>query len=227
MKKRITFVLALALVLSVAAGCGLVRNLAENIPAKEKQTGTKEKGGEGTETVDPMTFKTVGEALTAAEEEGRQYTAYLGKFVFAFRLDGTTYRVIAPVPDDLMNKFMDLDFFDEAYDRKVVELMGGLPLERIENVTAMIPPQAQLDKLTGRTGQELLDEGWQLNGYNLDEQVFYMEKGLFVYEVAFEGKVENSDDLDAEAAISALKVRSVTFLDYGDLGNIDDLLGLR
>ena len=53
--------------------------------------------------------------------------------------------------------------------------------------------------------------------------VFWMNKGLFEYEVTFDydGKMENTDDFDFEAAISPLTVRSVTFKDFGDVTDTD------
>ena len=86
----------------------------------------------------------------------------------------------------------------------------------------MIPPQEELDKYVGKTGQDLLDDGWTEGyGYNLDDMVFWLYKGPFAYDVVFESdqKYENTDDFDVWKTIAPLKIKSVT---YKGLGNASE-----
>ena len=78
-------------------------------------------------------------------------------------------------------------FMNDDSDEKLLEIVGSLPLESVEDLTLNIPDQAELDKLIGKTGQELLDEGYEIWGYYSDgeELYFNLEKGDYAYLATF------------------------------------------
>ena len=139
-------------------------------------------------------------------------------FVYVFEKDGVTYRAVADLPADVSEALFALDFFDEHRDEKVRELVGPLPVARIDNLTEQIPDQEELNSLIGKTGQELRDEGWILSGWQLDDMTFTMEHGPFAYEMVMEGDyVPNENyDFDEDADFGPLKVKSVTCVGFGD-----------
>ena len=96
-----------------------------------------------------------------------------------------------------------------------------MKIAKIENLSDAVPTQEELDKLVGKTGEELLEDNWYSSGYDLDSMEFTMGHGLFLYTVTFEGKVEVTDDFDENEAIKPLKVKSVVYYDLGDTTNLD------
>ena len=137
--------------------------------------------------------------------------------VYAFELNGTVYRAIADLDPDTATAL------NEAFgdSQKFNETLAPVEINMVENVTKAIPSQEELDKYVGKTAGELLDNGWSWTYYNLDEMEFGMEHGWFTYVLKLDGKVENKDDLDIEAAIRDLKVLSV---EYSGVGNgVSDL----
>jgi hypothetical protein len=97
--------------------------------------------------------------------------------------------------------------------------LGPIVINRIENLSEQIPPQTELDKLIGKTGKELLDDGWMTSGcYDLEDMVFNMDKGMFSYNVSFESngvKPDNTDDFIDREAIQPLIVKSISYAGIG------------
>lgn len=146
------------------------------------------------------------------------------RFVYVFEQDGNYYRAFADLSPELSQALFDLDFSDEEYEAKRAELVASLPIAALEDLTAMTPTQEELDQLIGKTGGDLVDDGWTGSGYNLDEGIFYMDYGPFAYEVAFEEAMPDRDvlDEDQDQAIRDLTVKSVTCTGLGDAANPED-----
>ena len=191
--KKISLFLALVLALSLLAGCGQ--------SGGESASDTPEAAA-GTSDIDSL--KTIGDVLALEGAEFRQSAAYDNVFIYVFDLDGTIYRVFAPMSDDVFTAIMDLE------------------IDRCENLSEQIPPQEELDKLVGKTGADLLDDGWSCSGYMLDTMEFWMDYGLFEYKVAFDGSLEMSDDFDEYEAIRPLTVKSVEYSDLGNATNLEE-----
>ena len=135
------------------------------------------------------------------------YSVYEDAIVYGFELNGVIYRAIADMTPEVSAQVNDA-FGD---NQKFYGLIAPLEVKLIENVSESIPAQEELDKYIGKTGQDLLDEGWNWTYYNLDELECGMEHGWYTYVVKFEGTVENKADVDVETAIKDLKVVSVTY----------------
>ena len=213
MKKTAALILALLACLTLCAACGET----EEPGADPREAAAKE------EPEEIKNLKTLGDAFALPEENFRNEGFSDTDFVYAFDHDGVYYRVIAALPADVSDAIWAIDFLDEERDSKVHQLVASLEIARLENLSKMIPPQEELDAWVGKTGADLLNDGWWNSGWDLDEMVFWMNKGLFEYEVTFDydGKMENTDDFDFEAAISPLTVKSVTFKDFGDVTDAD------
>ena len=86
-----------------------------------------------------------------------------------------------------MDALFALEWDAPDRDKQERELLGPIVIDKIENLSEQIPPQSELDKLIGKTGKELLADGWMTSGcYDLEEMVFGMDKGMFSYDVSFE-----------------------------------------
>ena len=148
---------------------------------------------------DPAQVKTMGDVFAAADEDNYQ-DLYTSEAVWA------------------------IEFDDEDKDQKVRDLVSPLEVARLENLTEQIPSQEELDKLVGKTGQDLFDDGWDYYYYNLDEMEAGLNHGPFAYIVkfAYDGEpMVNSDDFDFYEAFKDLPVTSVTYDGIGDAANMD------
>ena len=91
----------------------------------------------------------------------------------------------------------------------------------LENLTEAIPKQEELDKLVGKTGEDLIKDGWtEGGGWNYQDMIVYMNHGVFSFEVEFEGKLDNPETADFES-IKPLVVKSVKYTGIGDAANPD------
>lgn len=176
--------------------------------------------GEGTgEKTDLSSLKTVDDLFRYTE--GWDYSLFEGNFIYIFALDDVFYRAIAQVPAETEAEIAALDLDDEFYNDKVNSLIMALEISRIENISAAVPAQEELDALAGKTGADLLDDGWYVAyGYDLEKMQFFMNRGLFSYTVTFDGSLESVDETGDFEEIRPLKVLSVV---YDGLGDASDL----
>ena len=166
-------------------------------------------------TAEASAFKIMGDVFAyESMNKGNSET----KYVYVFEKDGIVYRAVADLPADVSETIWSLDFIDENYDEKVREAVAPLPIVQLDNLTELIPAQAELDALVGKTGQELKDEGWTISGWQLDDMEFTLEHGPFAYTVIMEGDyTPNANyDFDEEADFPPLKVKSITYAGIGD-----------
>ncbi len=207
MKKVFVFVMALVIALSLFAACG---KQAEPVaPAEDK---------------DVSDLATLGEALALAGKEEEQNAVYENVYVYALQKDGVYWRLTAPLTAEQSAALFSLDLADENYETKKAEIVAPLDISNCENLSERMLTEADLSTLAGKTGEDLLNDGWTSgSGYNLEEMEFNLERGPFAYTVVFEAgePLENSDDFDELEAIRPLTIRSVAFAGLG--GGATDL----
>ena len=199
MKKTLAVILALVLALALFAGCG-------------------QPGGGDPAPLDVDSLQTVGDAFALVETQKVQETetaTYEDTFVYAFKLGDDMYRVVASVPADVSAALNELSFSDPDYNVKFAELLSPLTIDSCENLTDLIPAQEELDKLIGRTGRDLLDDGWYVCFYEYGKPECSMNHGVFTYKVVFDDALPAGND-DVDEAIAPLTVRSVTYDGVGD-----------
>lgn len=213
MRKTLSFALALSIALTAFAGCAgplaggsTVPPIPPATPAPSEKPGIE-------------SIRTIGDAL-ALDSPEYQSAALEKNFVYVFLLDGVYYRAVAPLSAETAALIWALDY-DENYDARWKELVSPLKVEKIENLSALIPSRTELDGLIGKTGAELLDDGWKSYGYNLDAMEFFLAKDPFKYTVAFDGELEMSEDFDEYEALRDLTVKSIVFDGLGDATNLD------
>ena len=227
MKKALCILLALAAVL-LLAGCGK-KQAAEPAPGAPKadtpHAGSAGEAGSAEEAISPTaaidSFVTLADAFAAAEPDNYQAATYEDRYVYVFLFDDTYFRVTAPLSAEVYDRLSAIDIFADDAKEQESAILSPLAIETRENVTAMIPVQAELDRWVGKTGGDLLDDGWYITGYYLDEALFYMNSGMFEYTVTVDGKLTYTDDFDEYEAIRPLTVKSVVFTALGDATNLD------
>ena len=210
MKKALSVILALALVLCVFAACGKAESdNNETVPS-------------GNTAVDVSSFKTIGDILNADGAESDQTASYDGYYIYVFKLGGSYYRAVCTdVDETVTNAIFELDVTAEDYDEQFRKLASSIAIDKIEKLDDEIIPQEELDKLVGKTGEDLLNDGWTIgSSYNLEDMEFAMNKGAFEYSVIFDGKVDNYDDFE-ENDIKPFTVKSVKLSGIGDAANIE------
>ena len=157
----------------------------------------------------PEEIKTLGDAM--AVESPYAYSSYDDQnYVYVFELGGTPMRAIAVMTDELSAQSSDID----ADPMELMEQISALPVEKLEDLSSYIPTQAELDALKGKTGQELLDEGFEINGYRIDGKhtEYTLDKGMIEYTVVFNETVRLDDSFDEGEAIKPLTVKSASYL---------------
>ena len=215
MRKKLALILVIAMVLAVFAGCGSSGN------------GNGSGGGEESSAAvsfDPAEVKTMGDVFAAADEDNYQDLYTDTTYIYVFYVGDVCYRAVADMPADVSEAVGAIEFDDEDKDQKVRDLVSPLEVARLENLTEQIPSQEELDKLVGKTGQDLFDDGWDYYYYNLDEMEAGLNHGPFAYIVkfAYDGEpMVNSDDFDFYKAFKDLPVTSVTYDGIGDAANMD------
>ena len=151
-------------------------------------------------------FKTLADVyavMNQADDENDTFFPGYGMsetmFAAALEKDGACYRVEAEVPADIVAQLDAIDFFDEKREEKYEALLSPLPVTRVGDLSACLLTQAELDALVGKTGQELLELGFEYGmGYNFWETAqFFMNNGLFSYTVYMNEKVPEMEDYDA------------------------------
>ena len=207
--KRIMFFLLAAVILLAGCGAG-----STGSPAAGSSQGKASGQEAGKDIVDNL--KTIGDIKQLDDDMVREEAYFEDFYACVIDVDGTLYRLAADLPEDVSKQIWSIDFEDEDRDEKVNELLKPLEITRKDNFSELIIPQEELDKLVGKTGQDLLDDGWYSGGYNLEDMEFWMYKDPFMYTVVFEGTAEPTEDGDDNEMIKDLKVKSVT---YTSLGN--------
>ena len=200
MKKTISLMLAVMSALILSAGCGAASSPEESPTA----FAASKTDMDSIQTIVDIAEKRTGDFYERA--------VYDDRYVCVFEQDGIYYRATAALPSDTFDAMMDLDFADENYEQKYEALVGGLKIDQMENLSEKIPSQEELSsRYAGKTGEELLNLGWTITGYDIDEMVFFLEDDLFRYDVVFDGKPEKKEGFNEYEEIRPLTVRSITW----------------
>ena len=214
MKNTIALLLSLALILGLTACGGSAAPSASAAPeAENAESASAAQETQAPEAADNAEFHTMADVFAYDSDN---YASGGDYYIYVFEKDGIIYRATAKFPPDVSEKVAAIDIFDEQYDAKVREAVAPLEIEKLDNLSEMIPPQEELDALVGKTGQDLLDDGWTIWSYQLDIMEFGLHHGPFAFTVVFDGELEMTDDFDEYAAIAPLTIKSVTYDGIGD-----------
>lgn len=157
---------------------------------------------------DINSVKTLGDALKL-DVNGSSYAYSTDKYVMVFEYKGAKYRVIANITEELSNKLDEIDYYDNQREEKFRNILSDVQVISAENLTAQLPTTEQLNAYVGKTGKELLDDGFVYEGFDSNGQVFYMDKGVASLYVFFNETVEYSDDFDPYAVLNDMTVKKI------------------
>ena len=200
--KLATLAFGMVLALGLLSACG------------GQQTASESDSGAGATTasaVDTSNWKTLGDALAVKTEDvasGWDDTYY----IVAFKAGDSLFRVVAKSEDGIQAKTSELDFSADDYEAKLLEIIGGLEIVSVDDLTAEVPTQEQLDAMVGKTTQELTDDGWAFQSYFMtdgEETGAIFTKGYVACNLTFDTKV-SSDVADSDESGANLKGAKVT-----------------
>ena len=165
-------------------------------------------------TADMSSWTTLGDALANATTMP-DYGYDGNYFVCVFQSGDSYIRAVAEMESDVADQFFGLDFLAEDYAQQFANVVGGLQLVEVEDITAGLLDQDDLDALVGKTGQELVDEGFTFGYYNFrsdgGESGAAMDNGYFCYSITFDAAIPSLDLEDGGAAIMDAPVISAQY----------------
>ena len=167
---------------------------------------------EQTAAVDTSSWKTLADAI-AASTERPSYGWDDNYFIGEFHVNDNVIRVVAKSDAETLEKSNALDFSDEDYDAKFDEIVSGLEIVSAEDITAQRLSEADMAALVGKTGKELIDDGFKFEYYDMYGTEggcsASMAKGYFAYSVSFDATVAEDETEDGGEAIMDAKVTDV------------------
>ena len=226
-KKMISAVAALLIATTMLSGCGAKETatepaasapeVSEAVTSSEnpETTVSAAPSVNGAEEIDVESLKTLGDIFALENSIDHGSLQSEKTYTQTFEYNEIFYTVTAELPDDVYNQLEEIDFFDKQKDEKKHALLAPVEIKTIENRSKKILPQEELEKLVGKTGEDLLNEGWVYVGdYSLNE--FCIDYDQIQYEVTFNESVDKDlfDSLpfyQKEEAIKPLTVKSVEF----------------
>lgn len=212
-----TMALALSLAVVPLAGCS--GSSDQGGDATTEPTEQTEPAAEPAAPVDVDSWKTLGDALASK-------TADMGSshddnhYIAVFEAGDKVIRVVATLDSETARKIDDLDPLAANYEKDLNELIAGLELESAQDITDDELSQAELSALVGKTGQELVDDGFVFVDYAMygaeDESAANMDKGFFSYCITFDAGVVEDQSEDEGAAIMSAKVTAAERVSVSD-----------
>ena len=143
------------------------------------------------------------------------------KYIFVFELNNVIYRAVAELDDATLEQLNAIDILEEGHQQKENAIVAPLAITRIDNVSEHMPTAEKLKSYEGKTGAELLEEGWTITGINVDDLQLDMDHAQFRYQVYFEGNLTEAGSFNEDKDMKNLKVTKVVCYGIGDLFDLD------
>ena len=127
------------------------------------------------------------------------------QYVCVFEKDGAWMRAVANLTPEAY----------QALRSGNDEELAVMEAAEVEDLSAGMPKQSELDRLVGKTGGELLNDGWEIVGHSIYSDFdsateFYLVKGLYFYSVRFDEAVDVDGSFSEAEAMRPLTIASVT-----------------
>ena len=135
-------------------------------------------------TFDVASWKTLGDALaTATDTPSWGYDEKT--FVCLFQAGSSYAKVVCEEREGLDDKLGTLNS-DQGADaaKQLAQAIGDLPIKSARDITPELLGSAELEALKGKTGQQLVDEGFVFESYNMyggEQTGVSFGKGSFSY----------------------------------------------
>lgn len=199
-KKLVSAAFALAIAVTPLAACssGAPSDTPAEPSAAEATSASDIKTFSDLFALDPEMY------MNGFSEDGSQ-------FVFVCKAGDISMRAIAETTPEAKEQIDALDISDMDYLTQLGAILDTLPLVSMEDLSAGIIPQDELDAYVGKTYQDLLDAG-----FTFDHYFFYggeqtgadLIYGDFDYTVTFDATI--SDDTDGGAALANATVVEIS-----------------
>ena len=209
---------ALSGICTIALSAVLLSACSGQPAASDSGSGASPASAGQAASVDVSSWKTLGDALavqTASMSSGWNDNYY----VAVFQGGDSYYRVVAKMDAETDDKIDNVDWTRDDADKQIAEAAGGLPLVSAEDVTGELLGQAELDALVGKTGQELIDDGWTFDRYLMyggDQTAAGFVKGYFCYSFTFDTTVPEGKTEDGGASVMGVSAVSAEFYGAAD-----------
>ncbi|MBQ6333832.1 MAG: hypothetical protein IJI46_02015 [Erysipelotrichaceae bacterium] len=160
-------------------------------------------------------YASFGEIIDKLGEEDNLFYCFMDDQLLVIdEKDGRHYQFSATVSQDVLDAYNALDFFSEDYEFKVRDLLHDIEIEDCIDFTDEIIPDDQLTSYTGKKIGDLVNEGFNVNGYSFWEEGSFisLEKDMFSYQADVE--VPEGFDLDSEFEYEHLydfTIKSISF----------------
>lgn len=196
--------------LAACAGTGSATADDASSPATATQTAP----------LDATSWTTLGDALANADNEFISYSHNDTYFVCVFHAGDSRIRLVGEMDPSIELSFADLDIDADDYNKQFAGIVGDLKLLSAEDITDQALSQEELNALVGKTGQELLDEGFVFEDYYFyggEETGANFGKECFAYNITFDTHIDESQTEDGGAAILGATVTAAE--GFGNLSN--------
>ncbi len=162
--------------------------------------------------VNPEAWHTLADVL-ALEASGHESAWDDEHYQYIFDYAGTKWAVTADFSKELCDALGDVDFFADDREAQINAILGPCEITSIVDIETLALPRDELESWIGRTGQALLDAGWEYNGYTRtgDALRFNMIDGRIEYLVSFEGVDEAPDDYEDTSAFADATIADIEF----------------
>ena len=160
---------------------------------------------------DPSAWKTLGDVLVLENTEWEASFDEDGKYRMNLAFGGRYWHIVGATTPEIKEVYESLDIMADDYQQQQLDILSPCGIESITDMAGEAIPREELDLWIGKTGQEMLDAGWEVNGYRKEDGVMAvnMINGRFTYLVVFEG-IGDTDDF-SEEAVSDASVSSIAF----------------
>ena len=146
------------------------------------------------------------------------------QFVYGYILDGVPMRVTAGMNEEIYDALWNLEY-DDDYEKNFHDLVADLPVLNVEDLSGEVISQEELDAFVGMKGEEVLAQGFNLNGYSYSEEetVFFMDYASFDYAFEFE-EIMPDEAEDPYALVDGMTVKGARLegMTYDAVSTHDD-----
>ncbi len=222
---RMFVVSALSLSLLAAPLAGCAGQQGAGSQAADSQAAATDSSAEPTAAVDTSSLKTMADVM-AIEHDSHTLLCNQSTLIYAINTQTAPVRAVAKITPELYEQLGALEREDENYDEQLTALIGPLELAQVDNLAAGIPAQEELDKYVGKTGQDLLNDGFSfyylMNYGDETGAEVALEQGDYAYWVTFAESLP-SDTEGSEEVVKNLTVKSISYYELSGAATDPDL----
>ena len=156
-----------------------------------------------TATVDPSTWETYADAL-ATQTESMASGWNDKNLVSVFKAGDSYVRIVVQLDADSYAKVQDVDWGAADVADQLTKAAGNAKLVSVEDITNEVVSQDELDKYVGKTGKDLIADGWTFESYFMyggDQTGATFAKDHFAYNVTFDVTTPESATEDNGASV--------------------------